>query len=104
MKQISPSTLKAMLDSEPPLLLDVREDWEFATAHLPGSLHIPMAKIPQRHAELEKNRPIVVICHHGMRSQQVADFLEKKGATDIGNLVGGLDAWSIEIDPQLPRY
>lgn len=104
MKQITPSELKTMLASEPPLLLDVREDWEYAAAHLPGSLHIPMAQIPQRHAELDKTRPTVVICHHGMRSQQVADFLEKKGATDIGNLAGGLDAWSIEIDPGLPRY
>jgi rhodanese-related sulfurtransferase len=104
MKQITPAALKALLDSEPPVLLDVREQWEYETVHLPGSVHIPMTQIPQRQAELDRNRPIVVICHHGMRSQQVADFLERKGVTDVGSLSGGLDAWSLQVDPAMPRY
>jgi rhodanese-related sulfurtransferase len=104
-QQITPQQLQQMLAQNPaPVLLDVREDWEYAQAKLANSLHIPMGQIPARSVELDKIQPTVVICHHGMRSQQVAEFLEKKGFTSVSNLAGGIDAWSEQIDPSVPRY
>lgn len=85
-------------------VLDVREDWELQEARLPDCVHIPMAQVPARLKELDPARPVVVICHHGMRSLQVAQFLEKKGFADVANLVGGIDAWSEQIDASIPRY
>lgn len=105
MKQISPAELQQSLAQDPPpLLLDVREADELAQASLPGAVHIPMALIPSRHAELDATRPVVVICHHGMRSLHVAQFLEKKGFANVANLAGGIDAWAEQIDTAMPRY
>lgn len=87
-----------------PVLLDVRETWEFALGGLPGSQHIPMHLIPQRLAELNRDDEIVAICHHGGRSMQVAMFLERQGFSTLFNLSGGIDAWACEVDPNLPRY
>ena len=87
-----------------PVLLDVREPWEFALCSLPGSQHIPMHLIPQRLAELNPNDEIVAICHHGGRSMQAAMFLERQGFSTLFNLMGGVDAWANEVDPKLPRY
>jgi len=86
-----------------PLLLDVREGWEVQTAALPGVTHIPMQEIPGRLAEIDGDREIVSICHHGSRSMQVALFLERQGMK-VHNLSGGMDAWSREVDPSVPRY
>lgn len=85
-------------------LLDVREPEELAIVSLPGSLHIPMRKIPARLAELDRNRPIVVMCHTGVRSRHVAGFLLANDFEDVFNLAGGIDAWAVEIDPDLSRY
>lgn len=87
-----------------PLVLDVRETWEVETASLPGSLHIPMNEIPVRHGEINPNRTIVCLCHHGVRSQQVARFLEHNGFSDVCNLAGGIDAWSRQVDAAVPLY
>ena len=87
-----------------PVLLDVREPWEFALCSLPGSQHIPMHLIPQRLAELNPDDDIVTICHHGGRSMQAAMFLERQGFSTLFNLMGGVDAWANEVDPKLPRY
>jgi rhodanese-related sulfurtransferase len=88
-----------------PLLLDVREDWEVQIGRIPGSLHIPMQKIPVRlHELVDADRPIVCYCHHGMRSMQVAMFLEHRGAREVYNLVGGIDAWARLVDPACARY
>ncbi len=91
-----------------PLLLDVREPWEFALAaiHIEGwtTLHIPMNEIPARLAELDPLRPVVCICHHGMRSAQVVAFLERLGFEAAYNLGGGIDAWSAQVDPNVARY
>jgi rhodanese-related sulfurtransferase len=103
-RQITPQELQQRLAADAPVILDVREDWELAQARLPDCVHIPMGQIPARYAELDAGRPVVVVCHHGMRSLQVAQFLEKKGFTDVGNLVGGLDAWAEQVDPSMPRY
>lgn len=86
------------------VLLDVREEGEVAYAHIDEHTHIPMNLIPIRHNELPDDLPIVVYCHHGMRSMQVAMFLEHAGFTDVYNLSGGIDAWSIHIDPSVARY
>jgi rhodanese-related sulfurtransferase len=90
---------------EAPLLLDVREDWEAQICQLPGSLHIPMREIPARLSELvHAGKPIVCYCHHGVRSMQVAMFLEHHGVSDVYNLVGGINAWAREQDPSCPTY
>ena len=88
-----------------PLLLDVREPWEHETAALPNATLIPMGDIPSRaHAELDPDAPIVVMCHHGARSLNVALWLRDQGFTHAQSLAGGIDAWSRSIDPTIPRY
>jgi rhodanese-related sulfurtransferase len=87
-----------------PVLLDVREPWEFELGHLPGATPMPMNLVPLQHADLPSDRDIVVVCHHGMRSMQVAMFLERQGFSAIHNLTGGMDAWSCEVDPAVARY
>jgi rhodanese-related sulfurtransferase len=87
-----------------PLLLDVREPWEWETAHIKGAKHIPMREVPARLEELDPAREVVAICHHGGRSQQVAMFLEKNGFSKVHNLQGGVDAWSRTVDPAVPLY
>lgn len=93
-----------MENQDPLLLLDVREPNEFAFAHIEGSLHIPLRQLPERVDELDKEQDIVVLCHHGMRSQQACLFLEQYGFNRLYNLKGGIDAWSLACDPSIPRY
>jgi rhodanese-related sulfurtransferase len=107
MTQISPAELSAWLaarDAPKPVLLDVREPWEFHTCRLPDSMLVPMRAIPARVAELDPASDTVVICHHGMRSMQVAYFLEHQGFTRVHNLAGGVDAWARTVDPAMPVY
>lgn len=87
-----------------PLLLDVREAWEYEHCHLPGAVLIPMHLIPARQQEIDPDRDVVVICHHGVRSMQVAMFLERQGHERLFNLTGGVAAWADEVDPSMPRY
>jgi len=97
----------AQLRQQPnaPILLDVRESWEYDTASIPNSLLIPMGDIPSRaHTELDPDAPIVVMCHHGARSLNVAIWLRDQGFTHAQSLSGGIDAWSRTIDPEVPRY
>ena len=91
-------------DNKACVLLDVREDGEVAYANIDGHTHIAMNLIPLRHNELPDDKPIVVYCHHGMRSMQVALFLEHAGFSDVYNLSGGIEAWSVQIDPSVARY
>ena len=92
-------------DSQPrPLLLDVRENWEFETCHIAGSTQIPMHLIPSRASEIDDGQEIVCICHHGMRSMQVAAFLERNGFENVTNLTGGIHAWALQVDPAMPKY
>lgn len=90
------------------VLLDVREDWEVATAalQLPGveTLHLPMALVPRALERLKALPSVVVFCHHGVRSAQVVAFLLNRGFDRVYNLDGGIDAWSTQVDPSLPRY
>jgi rhodanese-related sulfurtransferase len=88
-----------------PTLLDVREQWEFQTANIAGSKHIPMGDIPSRfQQELDPDDHIVVICHHGVRSMNVTAWLRQQGFEKAQSLRGGIDRWSREIDPSVPVY
>jgi rhodanese-related sulfurtransferase len=103
--KIDPVTLKARLDrGESVLILDVREPFEIALAPFPGATHIPMGDIPSRLTELDPDRETVVVCHHGVRSAQVAMYLAQNGFERVLNLAGGIDAWSEDADPSTPRY
>jgi rhodanese-related sulfurtransferase len=106
-QQIRPAQLKEWLADAgrtPPLLLDVREEWEYRLCSLPGSVHIPMGAVPARAAELVPDKEVVVVCHHGGRSQQVANWLQRNGFDKLHNLAGGVDAWAREVEPSMPVY
>jgi rhodanese-related sulfurtransferase len=104
-KQLSATELKNRIEQEGGLfLLDVREPHEFRHASIPNSVLIPLNQIPKRLAELDPLQETVVICHHGMRSQQAANYLERSGFKNITNLKGGIDAWSRECDSSVARY
>ena len=103
--QLTPQQVQDGLQKQPaPLLLDVREEDEVRLCALPGSLHIPMNLIPLRHNELPDNIPIIVYCHHGIRSLNVARYLAHVGFENVANLQGGIDAWARQIDPTMARY
>jgi rhodanese-related sulfurtransferase len=105
--QITPQQLQQRLSdaaARKPLLLDVREPWEFQICHLPDSLPMPMRTIPARLAELDPQADTVVICHHGGRSMQAALFLERAGFARLYNLTGGLDAWARTVEVSMPVY
>ena len=107
MKQITPAELAAWLADkrrDKPVLLDVREPWEHEKARIAGSQLLPMGQIQGRLAELDGEKEVVAICHHGGRSMQVALFLEKNGFSKVHNLAGGIDAWSRTVDPTVPLY
>jgi len=107
MRSISPPELAAWLadaSREKPLLLDVREPWEYERARITGSQLVPMRQLPGRLTEIDREREVVAICHHGSRSAQVAMFLEKNGYRKVHNLVGGVDGWSRTVDPAVPTY
>ncbi|MBM3906874.1 MAG: molybdopterin-synthase adenylyltransferase MoeB [Gemmatimonadetes bacterium] len=87
-----------------PWLLDVREPWEYGTAQLPGATLIPLGELAGRAAEVPRDRDVVVYCHHGMRSARAVSMLRLAGWDRVRNLSGGIDRWSIEIDPSVPRY
>lgn len=103
--EIDVLSVKKMLDGgEKFTLLDVREADEVQTAKIAGSTHIPMRDVPGRAGELAKDGRIVVHCHHGGRSLRVTNFLRQQGFTQVQNLSGGIDAWSLQVDPTVPRY
>ena len=87
-----------------PALLDVREPWEFQMCHVDGSVHVPMAAIPSRIDDLDPELDTVVICHHGARSFQAANYLERNGFSKLYNLESGIDGWARAVDPAMPKY
>lgn len=102
--QITVKELKRRIDAgENVYILDVREPWEYVIAHIGGRL-IPQDEVPQRLTEIDRNREVIVQCHHGGRSQQVAELLKRSGFPRVVNLAGGINTWSEEIDPKLPKY
>ena len=107
MKQITATQLDEWLKDPArpaPVLLDVREPSEFQYCAIPGSLPMPMATVPARQQELDPDSEIVVICHHGARSMQVAMFLERQGFGNLINLAGGVAQWAAQVDPAMPQY
>lgn len=105
--EIDVQTVKAMQKRQADfLLLDCREQKEFDVARITGSRLVPMHDIPDRLSELEafRDKPIVVHCHHGGRSLRVTQWLRQQGFMTAQNMAGGIDAWSMEIDPTVPRY
>jgi len=104
--EVDPTDVARKLKSTPErvLLLDVREPFERELAVIEPSVHIPMGEVPSRADEIPRDRELIVYCHGGTRSMMVAGFLEGLGFTSIANLSGGIDAWSVKVDPSVPRY
>ncbi|HPW85328.1 MAG TPA: rhodanese-like domain-containing protein [Rhodoferax sp.] len=110
--QVRPQDLAAWLDHVrqfgSPVVLDVREPHELQMASIQADgftlLTIPMGVIPPRLNELDPQQPIACLCHHGGRSMQVASFLKGRGFAHVANIAGGINAWSAEVDPTVPRY
>lgn len=101
---MTPEELKVRLERGDIIqILDVRENAEWSIANI-GGLLIPLNELPMRVEELDKNAEFAVLCHHGMRSSQAVEFLRGHGFDRIHNIQGGIDAWSITVDPLVPRY
>jgi rhodanese-related sulfurtransferase len=103
---ITPTELKARLDQGKTFrLIDVREADEWAMGHLPEAELIPLSQFQQRGPqELAPDETIILYCHHGMRSGRAQGFLKAQGFNDVINLTGGIDAWSLQVDPTVKRY
>lgn len=111
--QVRPSQLAPWLTANSngthgPVVLDVREPWELQTATVQATgftlISIPMRSVPERLSELKQDQAIACLCHHGMRSQQVAQFLVQNGFSTVANIAGGIDLWSTEVDTAVPHY
>lgn len=102
---ITPKELKGRLDKGDKIfLLDVREDWEYSLAKIEGSVLVPLGTLPQSLGKIDRDAEIVAYCHHGMRSADATDLLLQQGFPNVKNLVGGIDAWSVQVDASVPRY
>jgi adenylyltransferase/sulfurtransferase len=95
---------RLLAGANPPVLIDVREPDEHAVCRISAARLIPMNTVPARLAEIPQNVPILIHCHHGGRSMKVTQFLRSKGFTQVANVKGGIESWSVKIDPQVPRY
>ncbi|MCC6245716.1 MAG: HesA/MoeB/ThiF family protein [Gemmatimonadaceae bacterium] len=103
--ELTPAELAMrIVNGDAPMIIDVREAWEFDLANLANSTLVPLSTLPTAVNELEKETEYVVLCHHGMRSEMATSWLRSQGFTRVLNLVGGIDAWSLDVDPQVPRY
>jgi len=105
--EVTPRQVQAWRASgQPMVLLDVRTPEEVAAASVEGAKVVPMGEVPARLPELEEHAEdrVVVMCHHGQRSMQVAAFLRQQGFEDVRSMAGGIDAWSLGVDPSVPRY
>jgi rhodanese-related sulfurtransferase len=86
------------------LLVDVREPAEFELAAIAGAVLIPLGTLPQAHSTLPRDREIILLCHHGMRSEMAGNFLLAQGFARVSHMIGGIDRWSTEVDGQVPQY
>ena len=103
--EVTPREVKDMLGrSEKLLFVDVREQWEYDTSHIEGSVLIPLGQIPASLARLEAADELVLFCHHGMRSLDAAAWLRSQGVQGARSMSGGIDRWAAEIDPNVSRY
>ncbi len=104
MKEISVHELRTGIERGDVTVLDVRTTEELTLAALPGALHIPLHELPTRVGELNPDAVIAVLCHHGVRSLTAARYLEQSGFSDVSSVAGGIDAWSLQVDPSIARY
>lgn len=105
MRHFRPAELDAYLKAgNTPVLIDVREPWEYNLCRLEGATLLPMRDLPSQAAGLDKDAETVVICHHGVRSYHAARYLETLGFTNLINLSGGVAAWADEVDSTMTRY
>ncbi len=105
--QIAPAELaawRADAARAAPVIVDVREPWEFAHCRIEGSLSVPLRELPARVAELPRARDVVLVCHHGHRSNHAAAWLAQNGFASVHNLRGGVEAWAVDVEPQMRRY
>jgi adenylyltransferase/sulfurtransferase len=103
--EISSREVKERLDKgEKFLLVDVREPHEYELCHIDGAVLIPMGSIPANLQKLDIDEDVICFCHHGMRSLDVANWLRARGVKSAKSMAGGIDRWSLEIDPSVPRY
>jgi rhodanese-related sulfurtransferase len=103
--EVSPTDAASLLREKKARFIDVREPWEVATAHIEGADSIPMGDVPSRaHQELDPDERLVVFCHAGVRSMNVTVWLRNQGFEQVQSLRGGIDAWSVEVDPTVVRY
>ena len=106
MRHFSPKQLQEYLaeSDEPPVLLDVREPWEFEYCSIKGSILIPMGELQHRLDELDPDKEIIMICHHGIRSRQMGYYMEQAGFNSITNLDGGVERWAEDVETTMKRY
>jgi len=105
LKELTPQEVhERLINGEPLTIIDVRESWELAICRLERAQHIPMGEIPEAIDRIPRQGTVVIMCHSGGRSAQVALWLTMQGFTNVYNLAGGIDRWSVEIDSSLPRY
>lgn len=103
--EISAREVKERLDRGDKLMLvDVREPHEYEVCHIEGALLIPMGSVPANLQKLDVDEDVICFCHHGMRSMDVANWLRGQGIKSAKSMAGGIDRWSVEIDPSVPRY
>lgn len=96
--------VQEMVKRKDVLMLDVREHTEIQICHVENAMHVPMGEIPNKLDDLPKNKDLIVFCHMGVRSRQVMNYLRRNGFSRAFNLKGGIDRWSVEVDPQIQRY
>lgn len=104
MRNLTPDQFQKLLADATVSLLDVRMPEELEIASLPGAINIPLPELAARLGELNPNAAVAVLCHHGVRSEMAGRLLERNGFAEVAHLIGGIDAWSQAIDPQVPRY
>lgn len=104
MEEIEVDALPALRAAGPHAVLDVREDWELALCRLPDSRHIPLGELTARVGELDRELPLIVVCHHGVRSRAAQSWLLAQGFARVVNLAGGIDAWARRVDTAMATY
>lgn len=104
MTDISPLELETRRLQEPVVIVDVREPWEYQRCHIEGSVLVPLQTLPDEYPALARGALTVMVCHHGLRSAAAADYLRGCGFERVLNLTGGIDRWSLDVDPAMPRY
>jgi rhodanese-related sulfurtransferase len=103
--EISAAEAASLVKEGTARMVDVREPWELATASIAGALAMPMGEVPARaNQELDPDERLIVVCHHGVRSMNVTVWLRNQGFEQAQSMRGGIDAWTAEVDPKVPRY